>query len=442
MIEKGKETIMQENLPKILVISHTPFAASDSMGSTLASYFGTYELDKIAQFYIKNKTPDMPVCKNYYRVTDSEILRKLLHPFSCRIGRKIELLKEEQGKEIKPVKDVTVSRKNRALGLLLRNLLWQTNIWYNSNFKKWLLEFSPDIILLQPGDFSYLFKLATRLSKKLNIPLVIHQSESYYLKPYISKSPDYLLYRYDFKKSFEKAMKRASLCIYLCDALEKDYANFFDTPSVTIYKSTSLVPEVSEKEFDKNNVKFIYGGNLGEAVGRCEPLLEIGRAVKENGFYIDVYTASTGNHMRELTEENGIRLHSAISNDELQRKIKESDFIIHIENQDKKHIEDLKYAFSTKIADMLASGVCSIVYGSCEIAGIKYFAENELACVIEEKQDLALKIRELIEDKSLRCGYVQRACEFAKKNHNPIENSDKTKEKLKDIYITDKDEEV
>ena len=425
---------MVEKLPKILVISHTPFAASDSMGSTLASYFGTYDPDKIAQFYIKNKLPDMPVCKNYYRVTDGEILRKLLHPFSKKPGGHVDFFKEDQKKEKFQEKDVKVTMKNRAWGLVLRNILWSTNIWYNRNFKSWLKEFSPDIILLQPGDFSYMFKLAVRLSKKLNIPLVIHQSEAYYLKPYISKNPAYLFYRYDFKKGVERAMKRASLCIYLCDALEKDYAKFFKTPSVTIYKSTCLVPEISEKELNKNNVKFIYGGNLGERVGRCTPLLELGKAVKQNGFLIDVYTASTGAHMAELTEENGIRLHPPISNIELQKIIKENDFVVHMENQEQAHVTDLKYAFSTKIADMLASGVCSIVYGSTEIAGIKYFAENELACVIEKKENLASKIHELINNEELRLGYIKRAYEFSKKNHNNITNSDKTKEMLVDVY--------
>lgn len=425
---------MSENLPKILVISHTPFAASDSMGSTMASYLTTYNPDKIAQFYIKNKVPDLPVCNNYYRVTDSEILKKILHPFSAKIGTKIELTKDTQTEKKAEIKEVKVNRKNRSLGLLLRNILWGSKVWYNKNFKNWLKDFSPDIILLQPGDFSYLFKIATKLSKKLGIPLVIHQSEAYYLKPYFRKSPDYLLYRYDFKKKFEKAMKRASLCIYLCDALERDYNKFFNTPSVTIYKSTNLVPEKSQRVFDKTDIKFIYGGNLGEAVGRCEPLLEIGKAVKKCGFCIDVYTGSKGSYMSELKEENGIRLHDAVPNDELQKKIRESDFIVHIENQKEEFKTDNKYAFTTKIADMLASGVCSIVYGSTEIAGIKYFAENGIACVVEDGKDLEDTIKELIQNDNLRQGYIEKALSFAKSNHSPIENPNKTKELLKEIY--------
>lgn len=424
---------MKENLPRVLVISHTPFSASDSMGSTLASYFGEYDPDRVAQFFIKNKTPDLPVCNTFYKVTDNDILRKILHPFSTKVGVVVEKESPSGGKADTAIKDVRVNKKNRALGLILRNILWSTNLWDNKRFKAWVREFSPEVIMLQPGDFSYIFKIALKLSKKFDIPLVIHQSEAYYLKPYTSKSLIYRLYRYDFKKVFEKTMKRASLCIYLCDELERDYKKHFTTPSVTIHKSTAIVPEKSNKLFDKNNVGFIYGGNLGEAVGRCIPLLELGKAVRKNGFYIDVYTASKGEHMSGLTEENGIRLHDAIPASELQQKIAESDFIVHMENQNEPFKTDLKYAFSTKIADMLASGVCSIVYGSREIAGINYFAENATACVIEKGDELYRAIKELIENSELREGYIKRAIDFAKMNHNPYENCKRMNRMIEEV---------
>lgn len=426
---------MKGNVPKVLVISHTPFSSSDAMGSTLASYFKTYDPEKIAQFFIKNISPDLPICKNYYRVTDSDIVKKIIHPFKYKIVGKVNTDKKTDLNNLQKGKEIKVSYNKRALGLLLRNFVWSTKVWYNKELKKWLNDFSPDIILLQPGDFSYLFKFATKLSKKLDIPLVIHQSEAYYLKPYFKKDPIYLFYRYDFKKIFEKTMKRASLCIYLCDALEKDYSKFFNTPSCTIYKSTNIEPKLSQKELDKNSIKFIYGGNLGETVGRCEPLKELGTAVKENGYYIDVYTSSTGPHMSELTEENGIKLHAAISNAELQKKVAESDFVVHIENQSEWHKTDEKYAFSTKIADMLASGTCALVYGSTQIAGIKYFNDNELACVIENKEELVNGIKKLINDSELRNKYVKNAYEKCVENHNAIKNSDLTKEKLIQVFL-------
>lgn len=416
-------------LPKILIISHTAFTRSDSMGSTLASYFTGYDENRIAQFFIKDMKPDIPVCKNYYSVTDREVFKAFLSPLSRdTVGKQIDLdiSGEKMGAAKKDIK--SGNTKSRALRMLIRNIVWSFSRFSKKGFEEWVNGFSPDAVLVQPGDFAFLLKLATRISKKRNIPLIVHQSEAYYLKPFFSKRLSYVVYRLDFKQNYEKMMKRASFCIYLCDALEKDYKKIFKTPSATVFKSTDIIPEKHEKDIPKEGFRCIYGGNLGKAVGRVQPLIEIGRAVKKCGGMIDVYTSSTGEHMKDLTEENGILLHAAISNAELLERTKKSDFVLHIENQSAEHIIDLKYAFSTKIADMLACGRPAIIYGSTGIAGIKYFAENDLGLVIENGGELYERISKFVSDKEKQNYYVDRALGFARANHDPESNSEKTKE--------------
>ena len=399
------------------------------MGSTLASYLTEYDSDCVAQFYIKDMQPDIPVCDNYYRVTDSDVLNKVLHPFLRKnVGNQVDLISVDGIARLAVKDKKSGSIKSRAFRMILRNIIWILSDFQKKGFNKWVEDFSPDVVLVQPGDFSFLIKLALKISKKLNIPLIVHQSESYYLKPYFSKSLDYLLFRWQFKKTFEKMMKRASFCIYLCDALENDYKKYFDIPSATIYKSTDIIPEPQSHTVPEQGFRCIYGGNLGKAVGRVEPLVQLGMAVKKCGGIIDVYTSSSGDHLALLNKENGIVLHPAISNDELVEKTKKSDFVIHIENRSKEHILDLKYAFSTKIADMLACGRPSIIYGSAEIAGIRYFAENNLGLIIETSEELYPKIKEFISDTRRQNECIKRACEFAKLNHNPIINSQKTKD--------------
>lgn len=417
------------SFPRVLVISHTSFTNEDSMGSTLASYFNQYPSEKIAQLFIKEMQPNIPVCFSYYKITDSELFGKILKPFKTKVGSYISLTKTEMENAVKKTAQVQKigKSKNRAVALLLRNLLWSTKLWNTKEFKKWLKDFSPDVILVQPGDFGYLIKMATDLSKKLDIPLVIHQSESYYLKEYESNSLIYKFYRYNYKKIYEKMMERASECIYLCEALERDYKKYFSNIGCTIMKSTNIQSNKKD-EFSKKDLKFIYGGNLGEKVGRSLPLLEMGRAVKKLGYKIDVYTASTGEHLKELTPENGIELHPAVSYDELWEKINESDFIVHMENQSEWHKKDLKYAFSTKVADMLASGKCSIIYGPCEIASIAYFKEHSLGCVIEKENELCEKIKEVIENDGLRENYIKNALTQAAEYHNAEKNAIRTNE--------------
>lgn len=408
-------------MPKMLVISHTSFTASDSMGSTLAAYLSEYGADNIAQFYIKEMKPDIPVCNRYFCTTDKELVQKILHPAKTTVGKIVALEKNVDGTiraGSAAVADKKATGGNREFAMLLRNLVWSTGLWNNAGFKAWVKEFAPDVILVQPGDFSYLLKIAVTLSKKLDIPLIVHQSEAYYLKKYAKKSLIYRLYRRDFARQFRKMMDRASLCIYLCEALKEDYDKVFRTPSCAIMKASGIQPVRPERPFGEGGIRFVYGGNLGQGVGRCEPLLQLGRAVKQCGYHIDVYTNSTGEHMRELTEENGIVLHGALPYKKLQEVICQSDFVLHMENQSAYHLEDLRYAFSTKIADMLASGICSIVYGSCKIASIRYFKDHALGCVIEEEDDLYPRIRELIDSVRLREGYIDAAMKQAAQFHN------------------------
>lgn len=413
---------MKEYFPKLMVVSHTSFTASDSMGSTLASYLRAYPAEQTAQFYIKEMTPDIPVCQRYFKVTDKELVQKILHPIRGRVGERVFLQTREDG-SIQTGSGAVADRKGsfryRHVGMLLRNLVWSTGLWDNAEFREWIHEFKPEAILVQPGDFSYLLKMAVKLSEKLDIPLVVHQSEAYYLKRYEKKSLFYRMYRWDFARQFRKMMKRASACVYLCEALQEDYDKVFDTPSCTIMKASPLQRVRPTRPFGEGGVRFVYGGNLGEAVGRCEPLVQLGRAVKKCGFHIDVYTNSTGEHMAELTEENGIVLHGALPYAQLQEVIRQSDFVLHMENQSPWHREDLKYAFTTKIADMLASGICSIVYGSCDIASIRYFKEHGLGCVIETEDDLYPRIRELIDLSEMREAYIEAALKQAEREHDP-----------------------
>ena len=55
---------------KVLIISHTSFSTTDSMGSTLLSYFNSFKQSIINQFYIKEMTPNVFSDANYFRQTD------------------------------------------------------------------------------------------------------------------------------------------------------------------------------------------------------------------------------------------------------------------------------------------------------------------------------------------------------------------------------------
>lgn len=416
---------------RVLVISHTCFSSNDSMGSTLASYFKGYDPDAVAQFYIKDMVPNMNVCNHYFMITDGDVLGKLLKPWRGCIGKEVA---KGSGKSTEAgiAKPDNRAKGNRALKMLCRNLVWASGVWNNRRLHDWIRKFQPDVILCQPGDFPYLLTLTCKLAKKYNIPIMIHQSETYYLKPMLEHNIAYRIYRRVYKRAYEKLMAHTSAAIYLCDAIKRDYDQFFSVPSYSIMKATNLVPH--RKPFHEvEGVKFLYAGNIGQKVGRDRPLVEIGKTLKQLGYVLDVYTANTGDHMKDFTEENGIVLHGAVPYNELQAIIEKSDFIIHVESQREENIIDLQYAFTTKIADMLASGCCPIVYGSPRIASIRYFKETDTACVIEKACDLEKKLQELIGSPAQTQHYVDNALKQARQFHSPEKNSKKFAEIIYEV---------
>ena len=408
---------------RVLVISHTCFSSNNSMGSTLASYFQGYDPDAVAQFYIKDMIPNMDVCNHYFMITDNDVLEKLLKPWRGCIGKEV---KKDSGKfaEAGIAQVDKHSNGNRALKMLCRNIIWASGVWNNRKLHEWIRKFQPEVILCQPGDFPYLLTLTCKLAKKYKISVMVHQSETYYLKPMLKNDIAYRLYRRVYKRAYEKLMEHTSAAVYLCDEIKRDYEQFFDVPSYSIMKATSIVPH-RKKLHRPQDFKFLYAGNIGQKVGRDRPLVEIGKALKQMGYVLDVYTASTGEHMKDFTEENGIALHGAVSYDELQTIIEDSDFIIHAESQQEENIIDLQYAFTTKIADMLASGCCPIVYGSPRIASIKYFKDTDSACVIEKGNELDGTLRELVGNPEQIEHYISNALEQAKNYHSPEINSKK-----------------
>ena len=83
---------------------------------------------------------------------------------------------------------------------------------------------------------------------------------------------------------------------------------------------------------------------------------------------------------------------------------------------------DLKHAFSTKIADSLASGTCLFVYAPENIALSSYLKENGVACVVSDKENLEKELRNIISDSGLRERYVTRAIKLAIDKFNAEKN--------------------
>ena len=47
------------------------------MGKTLMSYFKDWDSDDLAQLYVHTEIPTDDICRNYFRITDKEMIKSV-----------------------------------------------------------------------------------------------------------------------------------------------------------------------------------------------------------------------------------------------------------------------------------------------------------------------------------------------------------------------------
>lgn len=410
--------------PRLLIFSNNCFSTTNSNGRTLAQLLLGYPKNKLAQFFIQKAKPDFEICDNYYLVTDSDAL----HAFFKK-GTRGARIKADQMKTEGETAEIKIKAKKRTpLTMLLREMVWKSNRWQSEDFYSWVEDFAPEVVLLQAGDNAFLLRLATATAIKYKIPLIIYNTECYYFKNknYLKRSGIasifYPWFHSQFKKEFARTMRTASCVVYNCELLKYDYDKQFNCPSYVVYNSSNII--TGDKQGIKNdNLVVSYLGNLG--VGRHEPLIEIAQVLNRinPNYKLDIYGKIPSDKIREVFSTcTAIDYKGFLPYKDVIAVMNKSDILIHAENFSKFYREDLKYAFSTKIADCLKTGTCFFNYAPEELASTQYLIKNNAACVVTENSKLEEMLRRLISDNEFRGGFIANALQLAEKNHNSEKN--------------------
>lgn len=407
------------NYKNLLIISHNCLSKTGSNGRTLANYLKGWPKDKLAQFFIHAEKPDFAICENYYCITDANILRSM-----CKRKMAGNVINESDFSDgYIDLKDSAKKAvlKNSAL-LTARDLAWKSPFWKKKRFRGWLDAFSPELILVQVGDMGFLFDLAIKISKKYHAPIVVYNTEGFYFKErsYFGEKAFtrcfYPLFHGSYKRAYKRLIKASTAQIYNCDLLRNDYETIFHTDSRTIMCTSEFT---SESVFYPKKNQIIYAGNLG--LYRHKSLIEFADALQatDGNLVVDVYGKAPCQKVREELENcAGIRLHGFISYEELKQKLRESKYLLHVESFDAFYKNDLKYAFSTKIADSLAAGACLFVYAPENMAVCQYLCETNAAVLITEQSDLQEQLKRVLLNEAVSEECAQNGRELAERNHN------------------------
>lgn len=400
---------------RVLVLSNNCFSKSGANGRTLEKIFCDYKKENIAQIYIKPERPDFDFCNNYYCITDKDMVLSILFRKSGKILKNTSISNIYENTSV-TVKNKTVSK------CLIRNLVWNLGNWKSKQLNKWLNTITPDFIFFQAGDSPFMYKIARTISIDLKIPLIFYNTEGYIFKNfnYIEKKlkSDFLydIYHNILKRQYEKTLIHSKKIIYNCEKIKLDSDKLFNVDSEIIMTSSSHF------YYDNNycHNTFCYAGNLG--VGRADALILLAKYLYEinNDFCIDIYGKATKEIIKKLKIANGINYCGFVNYKKINDIYHKHQFLIHVESFEEFYIKDLEYAFSTKIADLLASNRVIISFSPDNYASAQYFKKYDASFQINTKnsKDVKDRLKLIIENSDLQNRLIKNAKYVSITNHN------------------------
>lgn len=438
------------SVKRVLVVSNECFSFATSNGRTLANLLKSFDKKDLAQFYIHG-IPEPSVCSRYYTVSDQDALaaflckkqkrptvHKIVFPeeFASAPKTEAEQTGEKQDNDEKVQDSVVIpgpkepaEKKIRrsCKNILLRDVVWCSYRWWKKDFTEFLQEFTPEVVLLQAGDSPFMYAIARKIAKKHHARLVMFNTESYVLKQTLyagvkEKNIWHRLLRHRLRVQYRRFMKQADLCIYNTQWLEEAYQKAYPHPgkSRTFYVSTDLAP--AHSAWIEDGFDVTYCGNLG--VGRVAPLYELANVLYEAipeaklHIYGKFYSTREQNAFMKLPN---VICHGLVPYSEIPDILASSALVLHCENP--KRVENLKYAFSTKIADCLACGRPFLVYASREYPFVKYLEQFQCAHIASTPQELHQLLLQC-KDRSFCDSTLENAKRLAEQNHNAQKNAE------------------
>lgn len=411
---------------KVLVISHNPFSDTRNNGKTLSSFFEKWLPQNLANLYLTPDIPDFTVCKNYFQITDLEILKAniLFKKAHGKIYSSAELKNftpKHNGRLYNLVKWFFVKRNPFAE--FFRELCWKKSKYQSENLLKWLDDFSPEAIFFQGSNMPFAYKMVEWICDKYNCPLLLQLTDDYtFIKSRIS--PFAWINHLMYMKEFKKGLKRAKSVYVISPAMKIEYEERFRCNHIFIAANSVEPIEIGANK-TTNFLRLIYTGSV--SLERWRVLKFLGECLKElreEGFaaILDVYTplAIDDRLKSQLTIPNIMSYKGCLDYSGLIHERTHSDVFVHIESFLKFQRKITRLSLSTKIPEYMVSGRCILAIGPHEISSISYLKNNDLAVVVteESKDELKKAVRESLFDATKRDSLATKARQFAMENHN------------------------
>lgn len=411
-----------ERLPRVLFVSVNPFSQTSSNGKTFASFFEGYPAESIAQLYFHRETPSSPVCQNYFRITDQDLLRDIVRPWRVTGERVANGSRSSLRYNGRAHEALTHSWTAR----LLRQLLWTQVRLDNRKLLDWLEAFDPEVVLFCGGDAAALYSKVTSLADRFGAKITFYITDDYVL-PISSDNVAARALRLWTRYVFRRLTSRADLVLTIGELMSKRYKDEFGFDSVAVMNMVD-VPDVRPESCSAATVQgaqltLVYAGSLHS--NRWKVLAKMTESIerlsgKDVQVRLRIYGPEPPREALPLIDRPPFAVYGGLlSADEIALVITDADVLVHVEADDPESMAATALSVSTKIPEYLASGTSILAVGPRGLASIEYLSAHDVATIIEPHDVAGLDnaIESLALHPEVRNELGRRAFDLALSNH-------------------------
>ena len=396
--------------------------------NVLTNWFNGFDAE-FAQIYCSPGLPYNEICHHYFQITDAQMVQSLLG--KGRAGQTIMVPTEpkdiEASKENVQRKGAYSKLKQLSLYIhtpmmMIRDFIWMWGKYDEVKLKKFIDNFSPDLVFCPRLITPKLMRLEKKVSKMTNAPFVAFTADNEASYKHYTWSPLFWIRCWMINRMFQKHVSLYKHYFMFSEAQAKEYHQKYGLSTSCLYKSGKF----EEKNYLKNvgaPIRMIYAGRL--YCNRWKTLASIGEALtiinaKEKKIYLDIYTTErlTLKQRKALNHDSFIYVHPPIAPDLLREEYRKADIALHVESFDKANRYATIYSFSTKIIDLMAS-TCAIIAICWERhTGLQYLKEKDAAICVSSSKNILSTLENITATPSLINVYAEKAWNCGTRYHN------------------------
>ncbi|MCC3345964.1 glycosyltransferase family protein [Psychrobacter sanguinis] len=385
------------NYQNILLVSNNALSETHNNGKTLSSLVRDYPSSNLSQLYFSDETPLFNDCNRFFKISDTDILRRL-------DGRAIAEPYPTQESILKKNKTVANTLKNSQTARLLREAAWRYLNFNKTKLFEWLEKQPPDVIFFCAGDSLFAYNIVNKIMNKYNCKLIVYITDDYIL-PRLSASLSWWIRRNLIFNNMEHIIEKCDLLLTISDSMRIKYKEIFNKDSLVFFNKPENL-KINRPLGKSEKIELIYAG--GFHFNRWKVLRNIALAIQEYNkknkkqAFLNIYSNNLPNKriLNKINVENASKYSGSLNSSELKIELNRADILVHVEAFDFRSKASTMLSLSTKIPEYLSIKHTILAIGPKEVASIKHLEQYPQAYIISELKRISEDVNKILKIKS------------------------------------------